>query len=91
MNMKKFLNKRVAKMKVKDLKKRLRDADDDSEVILTFYMKNKGLHSVYLAEVYATIGYDAVTKESLYDSKVCELAGFNHDDCTYVEKRNDKK
>lgn len=90
MNMKKLLNKKVVKMTVKDLKKRLQDADDEQEVVLTFYMKDKGLYSVYLAEIYATIGYDAVTKEKLYDSKICELAGFNHDDCTYVEKRNDK-
>lgn len=89
MNMKKLLNKKVVKMTVKDLKKRLKDADDDSEVVLTFYMKDKGLYSVYLAEVYATIGYDAVTKESLYDSKICELAGFNHDDCTYLENKNE--
>lgn len=90
MNMKKLLNKKVVKMTVKDLKKRLKDADDDQEVVLTFYMKDKGLYSVYLAEVYATIGYDAVTKEKLYNTKICELAGFNHDDCTYVEKRDDK-
>lgn len=90
MNMKKLLNKKVIKMTVKDLKKRLEEADDDSEVVLTFYMKDKGLYSVYLAEVYSGIGYDAVTKEKLYNTKICELAGFNHDDCTYVEKRDDK-
>ena len=77
-------------MKVKDLKKRLKDADDESDVVLTFYMKDEGLYSVYLAEVYAGIGYDAVTKESLYNSKICELAGFNDKDCVYVEKKNDK-
>lgn len=90
MNMKKLLNKKVIKMTVKDLKKRLEEADDDSEVVLTFYMKDEGLYSVYLAEVYSTIGYDAVTKELLYDNKICELAGFNHKECTYVEKRDDK-
>lgn len=89
MNMKKFLNKRVVKLTVKDLKEKLRDADDDSEVVLTFYMKDEGLYSVYLAEVYSTIGYDAVLKESLFEGKICELAGFNHKDCTYVEKKND--
>jgi hypothetical protein len=77
-------------MTVKDLKKKLEEADDDSEVVLTFYMKEKGLYSVYLADVHSTIGYDAVTKEKLYNTKVCELSGFNHDDCTYVEKRDDK-
>ena len=90
MNMKKLLNKKVIKMTVKDLKKKLKDADDDSEVVLTFYMKDEGLYSVYLAEVYSGIGYDAVTKEKLYNTKICELAGFNHNDCTYVEKRDDK-
>ena len=90
MDMKKLLNKKVVKMTVKDLKKKLKEADDDSEVVLTFYMKDEGLYSVYLAEVYATIGYDAVIKDRLYDNKVCELAGFNHDDCTYVEKHDDK-
>lgn len=90
MNMKKLLNKKVVKMSVKDLKKRLKDADDDSEVVLTFYMKDRGLYSVYLAEVLTDLKYDAVIKESLYNSKVCELAGFNHDDCTYVEKHDEK-
>lgn len=90
MNMKKLLNRKVTKMTVKDLKEKLKDADDEQEVVLTFYMKDKGLYSVYLAEIYATIGYDAVTKEKLYNTKICELAGFNHDDCTYMEKRNDR-
>ena len=90
MDMKKFLSKRVVKMKVKDLKKRLKDADDESDVVLTFYMKNEGLYSVYLAEVLTDLKYDAVVKESLYNTKVCELAGFNDKDCTYVEKRDDR-
>lgn len=87
MNMKKFLSKKVTKMTVKDLKEKLNEADDDCEVVLTFYMKDEGLHSVYLAEVYTMIGYDAVIKDHLYDSKVCELAGFNHKECEYVEKK----
>lgn len=91
MDVKKFLNKRVRKLTVKDLKEKLDGCDDEQEVVLTFYMKDEGLYSVYLAEVYATIGYDAVTKERLYNSRVCELAGFNHKDCTYVEKRDDKR
>ena len=86
MNIKKLLNKKVVKLTVKDLKERINDAPDDSDVILTFYMKDKGLYSVYLAEVYSTIGYDAVLKEKLSDGKVCELAGFNHEDCDYVEE-----
>ena len=85
MNLKRITNKKVQKLKVKDLKEVLKNADDDAEVILTFYMRDKGLYSVYLAEVYSKIGYDAVLKESLNDSRVCELAGFNHDECTYLE------
>lgn len=85
MNMKKLLNKKVKKLTVKDLKKALEDADDDSEVILTFYMKDEGLYSVYLAEIYTNIGRDAVLKESLTDSRVCELAGFNHKECDYLD------
>ena len=84
MNMGKLLNKKVKKMTVKDLKKALRKCDDESEVILTFYMKNEGLYSVYLAEIYTNIGRDAVLKESLTDSRVCELAGFNHKECEYI-------
>lgn len=86
MNMKKLLNKKVKKMTVKDLKEQLKDANDDSEVILTFYMKDEGLYSVYLAEVYTNIGRDAVLKESLLESRVCELAGFNHKECEYIEE-----
>ena len=81
--MKHLLTKKVKKLTVKDLKKALKDADDDSDVILTFYMKNEGLYSVYLAEVYTNIGRDAVLKESLVDWRVCELAGFNHKECEY--------
>ena len=87
MDMKKFLNKRVVKLKVRDLKEKLKEADDESDVVLTFYMKDEGLHSVYLAEVYSNIGYDAVVKDHLYEGKICELAGFNHKECTYVEKK----
>ena len=74
--MKHLLTKKVKKLTVKDLKKALKDADDDSDVILTFYMKGEGLYSVYLAEIYTNIGRDAVLKESLVDGRVCELAGF---------------
>lgn len=81
--MKHLLTKKVKKLTVKDLKKALKDTDDDSDVILTFYMKGEGLYSVYLAEIYTNIGRDAVLKESLVDGRVCELAGFNHKECEY--------
>ena len=87
MDMKKFLNKRVVKLKVKDLREKLKEADDESDVVLTFYMKDEGLYSVYLAEVYSNIGYDAVVKDHLYEGKICELAGFNHKECQYVENK----
>lgn len=86
MNIQKLLAKKVKKLTVKDLKEQLEGADDDSEVILTFYMKDEGLYSVYLAEVYSNIGRDAVLKESLLNSRVCELAGFNHKECDYIEE-----
>lgn len=84
MNTKKLLNKKVRKLTVKDLKRKLKDMDDESDVVLTFFMKEKGLYSVYLAEV-LNLGYDGVLKESLNDSKVCELAGFSHNHCTYIK------
>lgn len=90
MNIKKLLNKKVVKLTVKDLKEKLAEANDDSEVVLTFYMKDEGLYSVYLADVHPVIGYDAVIKEHLFDEKVCELSGFNHKECTYLEKKNEK-
>ena len=84
--MKKLRNKKVIKMRVKDLKKMLKGADDESEVVLTFYMKDKGLYSVYLAQVLSNLAYDGVVKEQLYDSKICELSGFNHEYCDYKER-----
>jgi len=90
MDIKKLLDKRVKKLKVKDLKKALEEADDESEVVLTFYMKDEGLYSVYLADILTSIGYDAVTKEHLYNSKICELGGFNHKECRYIEEKHDK-
>lgn len=84
--MNKLLDKRVTKLTVKDLKKILKDADDESDVVLTFYMKDKGLYSVYLAEAYTSISRDPVLDESLKDSRVCELAGFNHEHCIYLER-----
>lgn len=84
MKMAKLLNRKVRKLTVKDLKQRIRKMDDDSEVVLTFYMKDEGLYSVYLAEV-LSMKYDGVLKESLSENMVCELAGFNHKYCTYVE------
>ena len=81
---KNLTNIRVKRLKVRDLKKKLKEADDDSDVILTFYMREKGLHSVYLSEILTTLPYDSVTKEKLSEDYTCELSGYNHDDCTYI-------
>ena len=88
MNTDKLLNKRVVKMTVKDLREALRDADDDSEVILTFNLKDDGgCISCYLAEVSAHLKYDGVLKERLENSEVVELNGFNHKYSQYMEMK----
>lgn len=84
--MKKLRNKRIVKMKVKDLKEQLKNCDDEDEVVLGFYLKDRPNHFTYLAKV-SEIKYDGVIKERLYNTKVVELMGFDHDYSTYVEKR----
>ena len=84
--MTKLLNKRVVKQTVGDLKKALRDVDDDTEVILAFYFKDEGVHHAYLGEIYAHLKFDGVIKEKLNDSQVVELASFHPNYCTYVER-----
>ena len=83
---KKLLNKKVVKKTVKDLKKILKDCDDDAEIILCFNMKDKGVHYCYLAEVHTRLKYDGVIKESLNENHVVELNGYNDEWCTYHEK-----
>lgn len=83
MNIKRITNKRVRKLKVKDLKEKLKEADDESDVILTFYMSGEGLYSVYLSEILTILPYDSVLKEKQSDY-VCELSGYNHEECTYI-------
>ena len=88
--MKKILNKKVVKYTVKDLKEALKDAPDESDVVLGFYMKDgSGVHFCYLANVYTDMKYDSVVKDKLYDSTLVELAGFDHQYSTYVEKTDD--
>ena len=88
MNMDRLLNKRVVKQTVKDLKEKLKDADDDAEVILCFNLKDGDEKVVYgyLAEIFK-IKYDGVLKESLESSNVVELNCFNDRFCTYVERK----
>ena len=86
-----LLNKRVRKLTVRELKNALKDADDDSEVVLGFYMSvGNGVHFGYLADVFKDMKYDSVLKEKLNDSKVVELACYQHEYSTYVERKDDK-
>lgn len=87
--MKKLRNKRVIKLTVKDLKEQLKDKSDDAEVILGYYLKDKENHFVYLADV-MELKYDSVIKEELYNSNVVELAGYDHEYCTYMERKDDR-
>ena len=88
--MKKLRNRRVTKLTVGDLKKLLADKDDSEEVVLGFYLKDKPSHFVYLADV-CEVAYDGVIKEKTFNSKVVELMGFDHDYCTYVERKDEQK
>jgi recombinational DNA repair protein RecR len=90
MNIDRLVAKRVRKMKVKDLKKALEDADDESEVILCFnHGYDDGTTSVYLADVLTHLKYDSVLKEQLYESRVCELNGYNHEKTIYLRDKNE--
>lgn len=82
-----LLRKRVVKMTVGDLKKSLMDCDDDTEVILSFYLKESGTESVYLAEANTHMKYDSVTKEKLSEP-VVELVGYTDKYCQYVERKD---
>ena len=84
--MKKLRNKRVIKMTVKDLKEKLNELDDSSEVVLGFYLKDQPNHFVYLADI-CEVSYDSVTKERTFNSKMVELMGYDDRYCTYVERK----
>lgn len=85
------MNKRVVKQTVGDLRKAIKDLDDDTEIILAFYFKKEGVHHAYLGEIYTNMKYDGVMKERLFDGSVLELASFHPDFCTYVEKREENE
>lgn len=80
--MKKLRNRKVRKLTVKDLKEKLDTLDDNSEVVLGFYLKDQPNNFVYLADV-LDLKYDGVIKEKLFNSRVVELCGFDHQYCTY--------
>ena len=84
--MKKLRNKRVIKLTVKDLKEKLNELDDESEVVLAFYLKDQPNHFVYLADV-CNVSYDSVLKEKTFNSKIVELMGYDDRYCTYVERK----
>lgn len=86
--MKKLRNKRVIKLTVKDLKEKLNELDDNSEVVLAFYLKDQPNHFVYLADV-CNVSYDSVLKEKTFNSKIVELMGYDDRYCTYVERKDD--
>lgn len=84
--MKKLRNKRVIKLTVKDLKEKLSELDDNSEVILGFYLKDQPNHFVYLADI-CEVAYDSVLKEKTFNTKIVELMGYDDRYCTYMERK----
>lgn len=87
--MRNIRNRRVVKLTVKDLKEQLKDADDDAEVVLGFYLKDKPNHFVYLAEVMTNLNYDGVIKERLFNTNVVELCGYDHEYCSYQSRKDE--
>ena len=85
----KFLNKKVVKQTVRDLKEVLKDANDDAEIVLCFNLKDgeERVVSCYLAEVMVHLKYDSVLGEKLNDTEIVELNGYNDRFCTYVERK----
>ena len=75
-------------MTVKDLKEKLNELDDESEVVLAFYLKDQPNHFVYLADV-CNVSYDSVLKEKTFNSKIVELMGYDDRYCTYMERKNE--
>ena len=87
--MKNIRNRRVVKQTVGDLKRELKDIPDDTEIVLAFYLKDKPNVECYLGEISTDLRFDGVLQEKLIDSRVVELAGFDHRYSTYVEKVDD--
>ena len=82
--MKNLRNKRVTKLKVKDLKKALRDVDDDAEVVIGLYLKDEPVKFCYLGDIFANMKFDSVIKERLFNTSLVELVGYDHEYSTYV-------
>ena len=88
--MKNLTSKRVVKLRAGDLREALSDINDDTEVVLGFYMKDKGVHYGYLASIHTDLKYDSVLQNRV-DSSVVELSCFNDDYCIYVEREDDSQ
>lgn len=86
---KKLRNKRYQKLLVGDLKKALKGVPDDVEIVLGFYRKDDPVEFAYLGDIFANMKYDSVIKERLFDAKVVELVGYDHNYSTYVEREDD--
>ena len=86
--MKNIRNIRVTKLKVKDLKKALKDVDEESEVVIGLYRKDEPVEFCYLADVFANMKYDSVVKEKLFNTTLVELVGYDDKYCTYVERKD---
>ena len=84
--MKNIRNRRVVKQTVGDLKRELENVPDDVEIVLAFYLKDKSNVECYLGEISTDLRFDGVLQEKLIDSRVVELAGFDHRYSTYVER-----
>lgn len=87
--MKNIRNKRVTKLKVKDLKKALKDVDDDAEVVIGLYLKDEPIRFCYLADIFGNMKFDSVIKEKLFNTSLVELVGYDHEYATYVERRDE--
>lgn len=81
--MKKLRNKKVRKLTVGDLKKALKNINDDTEIVLGFYRKDNPVEFCYLAEIFTSMKYNSVIKDRLFDASLVELCGFDHKFCTY--------
>lgn len=86
--MKNIRNMRVTKLNAGQLKKALENVDDDAEVVIGLYRKDNPVEFCYLADVFAEMKYDSVIKEKLFNTSLVELVGYDHEYCTYVERKD---
>lgn len=87
--MKNLRNKRYTKLNAGDLKKALKDVDDDTEVVIGLYRKDDPVEFAYLGDIYNEMKFDSVIKEKLFNATVVELVGYDHEYSTYVERKDE--